>query len=184
MSTGWQRLTWKRAPESESSDAHRPRRRLALLAAVLVGLIALAWIVEWRAAGGVSTPGGAATPGTDAAAPPGYTVTVLVDGEVVRRFTPSELSGLPQSTITADGKEQQGPTVQAVLAVAGVEDFGRLDVRGLGLRDDGRLVLAPAQVGDDLILDFSDRGTVKVVSPDLDWRDRVRDVTELRVGLD
>jgi hypothetical protein len=157
---------------------------LALLAAVLVALVALAWVVEWRAAGGVSTPGGGVAPGADEAAPPGYTVALLVDGEVVRRFTPSELSSMPQSTITSDGKEQQGPSVLAVLEAAAIGDFARLEVRGMGLRDDGRLTLAVAQIDDGLLLDFSDRGTLKLVSPDLGWRERVRDVTELHVGLD
>ena len=182
MSTGWQRMTWKRAPRAARSRASRPRRRVALLAAALLALVALAWIVEWRTAGGVSTPGGGAAPA--AAAPPGYTVAVLVDGDLVRRLTPDELSGLPQTTVMADGKEQQGPTLRAVLDAAGVGAFVRVDVRGMGLRDDGRLRLTAAQVDGETILDFSDRGTVKVVSPDLDWRDRVRDVTELRVGLD
>ena len=170
--------------ETENGRTARPRRRLALFAVALVALVALAWVAEWRAAGGVSTPGGEAAPGADAAAPPGYSVAVLVDGDVVRSFTPTELSALPQVTVVADGKEQEGPTVHAVLEAAGVDSFDRLDVRGMGLRDDGRLRLSAAQVGDELILDFSDRGTVKVVSPDLDWRDRVRDVTELRVGVD
>jgi hypothetical protein len=159
----------------------RPRRRLELLAVALVALVALAWLVEWRAAGGVSTPGAVA--GTDAAGPPGYTVAVLRGGDVLRRFTPADLRRLPQVTITADGKEQDGPTVHAVLSAAGVTDFDRLEVRGMGLRDDGRLTLAARQVGEDLVLDFTDRGTLKVVSPDLDWGDRVRDVTELRVGV-
>jgi hypothetical protein len=144
----------------------------------------LAWLVEWRAAGGVSTPGGGAAPGFDEAAPPGYTVAVLVDGEVVRRFTPSELGGLPQRTITSDGREQRGPSVLAVLGAVAIGDFVRLEVRGMGLRDDGRLALAAAKIDDDLLLDFSDRGTLKLVSPELGWRERVRDVTELRVRVD
>jgi len=68
-----------------------------------------------------------------------------------------------------------------VLEAVGIDGFSRLEVRGMGLRDDGRLTLRSVQINDELILDFTDRGTLKVVSPDLDWRDRVRDVTQLRV---
>jgi hypothetical protein len=168
--------------EVDERRAARPGRRVALLAVALAALVGLAWVVEWTTAGGVSAPG-AQAPGADAA-PPGYAVTVLRDGEILREFAPTDLRDLPQVTVTADGKQQEGPTVAAVLEAAGVERFATLDVRGMGLRDDGRLSLTAAQVGDDLVLDFSDRGTLKIVSPDLDWRDRVRDVTELRVGLD
>ena len=70
-----------------------------------------------------------------------------------------------------------------MLEAVAIGDFARLEVRGMGLRDDGRLTLAVAQIDDDLVLDFSDRGTLKLVSPDLGWRERVRDVTELRVRL-
>lgn len=158
----------------------RTRRRVGLLVAAAVGLIALAWLVEWRAVGGVSTPQG---PGAVAVAgaPPGYSVQVVRDGEVVRDFTPEELGSLPQREIVADGKEQNGPAVLVVLEAAGVSEFERLDVVGMGLRDDGRLTLAVTEIDDDVILDFSDRGTFKLVSPEMDWRDRVRDVTELRI---
>jgi len=168
--------------EDDRGATGRTRRRVALAASALVAVVALAWLVEWRAAGGVSTPGGAgAPPGADAAGPPAYVVEVVRHGRVVRRFTPAELSRLPQRTITSYGKEQRGPSVRAVLEAVGIGGFSRLEVRGMGLRDDGRLTLRSVQINDELILDFTDRGTLKVVSPDLDWRDRVRDVTQLRV---
>ncbi len=158
----------------------RTQRRVGLLVVAAVGLIALAWLVEWRAVGGVSTPH---APGASSAAgaPPGYSVQVVRDGEVVRDFTPEELDSLPQREILSYGKEQNGPPVLAVLEAAGVSGFARLKVIGMGLRDDGRLTLTAAEIDDDVILDFSDRGTLKLVSPEMDWRDRVRDVTELRI---
>ncbi len=167
--------------EGGREGATRTRRRVALLAAALAGLVAVAWLAEWRAVGGVSTPGTSGAGSAVAARPPGYAVQVVCDGETVGDFTPEELGRLPQRTIVSDGKEQQGPSVLAVLAAAGIGEFARLDVRGMGLRDDGRLSLTAAKIDDDLILDFSDRGTLKLVSPKLGWRDRVRDVTELRV---
>jgi hypothetical protein len=36
-------------------------------------------------------------------------------------------------------------------------------------------------VTDEVLLDIANRGTVKVVGPDISWDDRVRDVTEIVV---
>jgi hypothetical protein len=51
----------------------------------------------------------------------------------------------------------------------------------MGIRDEGRLVLAAAELDDRVLLDFAERGTVKIVSPELSWRERVRDVVEIAV---
>ncbi len=70
----------------------------------------------------------------------------------------------------------------AVLEAAGVgRDFSELEITGMGLRDGGRLLLTAAQVDEGVLLDFAERGTVKVVSPELSWRERVRDVVEIAV---
>jgi nitrogen regulatory protein PII len=149
-----------------------PRRLAALVAAVLV-LVALAWIVEWRVTGTTQSASGRPAPG--------YAVKVMRGDTVLKQFSVAALRALPAVTIIADGKPQHGPTVQTVLTAAGVTSFTTLEVRGMGLRDSGRLTLAAKAVTGDTILDFNDRGTVKIVSPTMDWRLRVRDVTELRV---
>jgi len=56
-----------------------------------------------------------------------------------------------------------------------------LTVRGPGVRDDGLLVLERDQLTGDVVLDFANRGTVKIAGPDIAWADRVRDITELEV---
>ena len=69
-----------------------------------------------------------------------------------------------------------------VLADAGVDGFTQLTVMGLGMRDDGVLVLDAAEVTPDVILDFAQtRSTVKIAGPEIERAERVRDVTELRV---
>jgi hypothetical protein len=157
----------------QRTRAATPRRLAALVAAVLA-LVALAWIVEWQATG--------ATPSVAGGPAPGYAVKVMRGDTVLKAFSVAALHALPAVTIVADGKPQQGPSVRTVLAAAGVTSFSALDVRGMGLRDSGRMTLAAQAVTSVVILDFNDHGTVKIVSPTMDWRVRVRDVTELIVN--
>ena len=56
-----------------------------------------------------------------------------------------------------------------------------MTVIGAGLRDVGKLVLPPTLVTDQTVIDFSERGTVKVCSPKVAWARWVRDVKEIRV---
>jgi hypothetical protein len=100
---------------------------------------------------------------------------------VLRRFSVVDLRALPQARITIDGKEQDGPTLPAVLEAAGVPAPARVTVIGAGLRDSGKLVLPAALVTKQVIVDFSDRGTVKVCTPRVAWARWVRDVREIRV---
>ena len=51
----------------------------------------------------------------------------------------------------------------------------------MGIRDEGYITLTRSQVRPDVLLDFAERGTVKLVSPRLAWEDRVRDVTGIEV---
>jgi len=106
---------------------------------------------------------------------------VTRDGEVLAEFSMDELHELPMHSYSQFGKSGEGPAVLDVLNEAGVTDFERLTVRGPGVRDDGLLVLERDQLTGDVVLDFANRGTVKIAGPDIAWADRVRDVTELEV---
>jgi hypothetical protein len=54
-------------------------------------------------------------------------------------------------------------------------------VRGAGIRDDGHLTLTAAQAAQHVVVDFTERGTVKVCGPDLLRPDWVRDVISIDV---
>ena len=87
-----------------------------------------------------------------------------------------------QTQVVIDGKEQDGPLLVTVLRDAGVGDFASVTIRGAGVRDDGRLTLSRTKAARGVLLDFSDRGTVKVCGPELDWADWVRDVLTIDVS--
>ncbi len=160
---------------ADTAQAARARRRLYIVAGVLVAVVLGAWIAERAVNGAAQAPGGAPVA-------PAYTVSVQRDGKTLKRFTVAQLQALPQTHIVSDGKPQDGPSLTAVLGAAGVRGtYTTLDIRGMGLRDGGRLTLPAGKVTQKTILDFSDRGTLKVVSPSLGFRERVRDVTAIIV---
>lgn len=142
-------------------------------ALVLVAVLAL----FIAAALGVETLMSRRTSGSDAE----YVVVVIRDGEVLERFTMDDMRDLDMATVEVLGKTEEGPTLLAVLKAAGVTEFSRVYIGGMGIRDDGSIVLTRAQVTGEVLLDIANRGTVKVVGPDIAWEDRVRDVTEIVV---
>jgi len=150
------------------------RRRGLLAAAALLLVVVAAWAAERQIAGG--------EPGDEGPPASVYSVAVTRDGELLHTFAVAELQALPAATFTSEGKVQVGPTLLSVLDAAGVRGgFDEVEITGMGIRDEGRLVLAADDVDDQVVLDFAERGTVKVVSPALSWRERVRDVVEITV---
>ncbi|MEN6429448.1 MAG: hypothetical protein ABFC80_01195 [Coriobacteriales bacterium] len=113
--------------------------------------------------------------------PAGYSVRVLRDQEVLATFGVDALRRLDSRKITIDGKTEEGPRLRKVLEAAGVKSYDTVTIRGAGVYDDGVIILSHAEVTDDVLLDFANRGTVKIVSPRMLREDRVRDVTDIIV---
>ena len=144
----------------------RNRTALGITAVIaLLALVALAWLAE-----------GLLTSPEDI--PP---VQIVRNGTVLAEFTIDELRQFPKHRISQLGKWEEGPALLDVLEAAGVTDFDRLIVTGQGVRDSGKLELEWDEVTGDVVLDFANRGTVKIAGPDISWIDRVRDVTRLEV---
>jgi hypothetical protein len=103
-------------------------------------------------------------------------VVVRADGSS-QGFTWDELEQLPLATIQAEGKVEEGPKLMDVLHAAGVTDFTEVTLTG----SNGSITLPSEQVDDNTILDFTNRGTVKLAStyvPKADW---IKDITEIKV---
>lgn len=131
-----------------------------------------------------SVPVATAAP-TEAASPtPGATETATTtpsQGEAVFQIvTPdgqtkglslSDLKKLPQATITVEGKSENGPALLEVLRSAGVTEFRQVTLTGQG---GGRITLSKNQVTPDVVLDFTERGTMKLASPAVPKKDGSR----------
>jgi hypothetical protein len=103
-------------------------------------------------------------------------VVVRADGSS-QGFTLDELGELPLATIQAEGKIEEGPKLMDVLNAAGVTDFSEVTLTG----SNGSITLPVEQVDDNTILDFTNRGTVKLASTYVHKADWIKDITEIRV---
>jgi len=135
------------------------------VAAALAAAIALAWGVEWWVSSHAAE----------------YTVEVRRGDDVLAVYDLEELQAMPQMTVSALGKAESGPSLNSVLDAAGVAQYDSVRVIGPAVRDDGELRLESSEVTPGVLLDVSNRGTVKIVGPDMAWDDRVRDVTDIVV---
>jgi hypothetical protein len=109
----------------------------------------------------------------------GYAVSVRSGGKTAGRYDVAALRALPAvdvATPQSQGKQvQHGPLVRAVLARAGVQGFGRLRAVGLG----NAQTFSASEIDDQVVLDFDNRGTVKLAGAHLTQDRWVRDLTEL-----
>jgi hypothetical protein len=121
--------------------------------------------------------GGGASPSSGQGG--GYAVVVRSGGRTAGRFDVPALKALPQTDVAtpqSQGKQvQHGPLVRTVLARAGVQQFSRLRVVG----PDGSETFTAVEIDQQVVLDFDNRGTVKLAGANLPQARWVHDVTEL-----
>jgi hypothetical protein len=84
---------------------------------------------------------------------------------------------LPLAQITIENKVQEGPKLLDVLSLAGITDFAEVTINGTGASS----TLSRAQVDENTILDFSNRGTMKLATTYIPKADWTKDITEIIV---
>lgn len=112
----------------------------------------------------------------------GYVLRVTEGGQLAVGLSMQDLDSLPKVKLTADGKEQEGPTLLSVLSRAGFADFKRVTVVGMqrGRSHSAELALERAKVTDQVILDINKQGQTKLASPDIPGEAWIIDVSELQ----
>ena len=87
------------------------------------------------------------------------------------------VKALPLQKITVENKVQEGPKLADVLALAGVTEFTEITISG----SSAPCTLTFEQVDDNTILDFSNRGTMKLATTYISKADWTKDITEIVV---
>jgi hypothetical protein len=87
------------------------------------------------------------------------------------------VKALPLSQLTVEGKIQEGPKLLDILSLAGVTDFSEVTITGSSAPS----TLTRAQVADNTILDFSNRGTMKLATTYIPKAEWTKDITAITV---
>ena len=98
------------------------------------------------------------------------------DGSSVA-FTLDDLKQLPLSSLSADGKFEEGPSLKDVLTAAGVAEYSSIHIDG----SSSPAELTREQVEAGSILDFNNHGTVKLASPAIEKAKWTKDVSLIEV---
>ena len=92
-------------------------------------------------------------------------------------LTLDAVKALPLAQITVDGKVQEGQKLLDILALAGVTDFAEVTIEG----SSAACTLSRDQVDDNTILDFSNRGTMKLATTYIPKAAWTKDITQITV---
>jgi hypothetical protein len=128
-----------------------------------------------------------ATPGiitSGNASPAGYSIAIKVESKIVDYLTLDQLKKLEKVAVRAADRDNNGPTLASVLNLAGIKDYKTVKVVGMdrGRMATAELTLTSQQVTDKTILDITNRGTCKFVSPDVVFENWIYDITTLEIG--
>jgi len=164
----------------------RMNRRALQTGAVLLSFLVVVTVVAGCTSGRSSEPGTKTEPTVPVAAqatPGGYSIKVSQGGKAVGSLGLGDLQGLPQVSVQADGKSQQGPTLLSAMKRAGVGEFQKVTVVGLGRERvaEAQLVLTRVQVTDSVVLDINKQGKAKLAGAEIPSERWVIDVSEIRV---
>jgi hypothetical protein len=101
---------------------------------------------------------------------------IFPDGKTTA-FSKADLEDLPQFAIEVGGKTEEGPSLSSVIQSVGVQDYSEVTLEGLN----STLTLSREQLTDDVLLDFTNRDTMKLAAVDIPKKDWVKDITRIMV---
>jgi hypothetical protein len=88
-----------------------------------------------------------------------------------------DLKKLPLASLTVDGKVEEGVKLSDVLAAAGITEYTEVSLSGSA----SPVTLTHDKVDDNTILDFTNRGTVKLSSTYVPKPEWTKDISEIKV---
>ena len=128
---------------------------------------------------------GASTPAATEPAQPSQVESVSADAlfQIVKAdgskfdVTLDAVKTLPLAQLTVEGKVQEGPKLLDILALADITDFSEITITGSSAPS----TLTREQVDENTILDFSNRGTMKLATTYIPKAEWTKDITEITV---
>jgi hypothetical protein len=112
-----------------------------------------------------------------------YSIAVFSGDNQLAKLKIEDIKSLPQVSVTADGKAQNGPTLLSVLGLAGIKDFSTVTAYGYtkGRVATAELTLNKSQIDNQVVMDISNQGTAKLAGPNIPGNSWIIDVNKLVV---
>ncbi len=111
-------------------------------------------------------------------AAPGDAVKVVGPDGKSSNLTLKEMDALPKGRIQVEGKWEEGPTLPDIISAAGIKEYRQVTLSGAG---SAKLTLAKGQVNREVVMDFTNHGTLKFSSPAVPKKDWLKDVSTITV---
>jgi hypothetical protein len=110
-----------------------------------------------------------------------YSIAVFRGETSAGTLTLADLSKLDKVKFTADGKNEEGPTLMSALALVGIVEFSTVTVSGFtpGRLGTAEITLKRAEITDRVILDFSNQGTCKLAGDAILSKNWIVDVNKM-----
>ncbi|MBN2503446.1 MAG: hypothetical protein JXB38_21900 [Anaerolineales bacterium] len=115
--------------------------------------------------------------GVEVTSPEGALFQVVPSNGAPVNFTVEQVKAMPQVAIEVDGKTEAGPALLTVLEEARVSEFSSVTLQGLNFN----ITLEKSEVTDEVILDVTNRGTVKFASPTVPKENWPKDITLITI---
>ena len=161
----------------------RPAPSLLKLISVL--LVVAALLLSACAASSPATSSSTKTPSNSPKIESGseYSINVFRGETSAGALTLADLSKLAKVKFTADGKNEEGPTLMSAIALVGITDFNTITVYGFtpGRLGTAEITLKRSEVNDRVILDFSNQGTCKLAGADIPSNNWIVDANKMVV---
>lgn len=104
-------------------------------------------------------------------------IQVVKPDGTTKGFSLSDLKTLPNGSLTVDGKQEEGPQLGEVLKSAGVTEYKQVLITG----SSGSMTLAAKDVSPEVILDYTNRNTLKLAAPKIPKNQWLKDISSLKV---
>lgn len=150
-------------------------RRSRLARVSLAALLGCALVLIAAGCGGSAST---QNPEHTGGAAPGDAVKVVGPDGKSRSLTLKELDALPKGRIQVEGNWEEGPTLPDLLSAAGIKEFRQVTLLGA---DSAKMTLTKDQVNREVVMDFTNHGTLKFSSPAVPKKDWIKDVSTITV---
>lgn len=170
----------------ENSSRHKPIRKTHIsLTILIVSLILAVMSAAGCSSNTISGNSNASSPGdqtpASTASSSTYSIKVFSGNNELTTLKLADLLKLPQISVTADGKQQSGPSLLSVLESVGIKGFSSVSAYGYnqGRLATAELTLNKSQINQQIVLDISKRNTAKLAGPDIPNNSWIIDVNKL-----